>query len=368
MDSGSSSSAASTSTAQPPFLAVVEPPRPEAGPLPSKRGEIGYDEAMARAEEGRSATPTSTHLPERHPEDRGRTSTSTNNAATTPTTPTPNAAATQSSASLPNSTAKTKRILGIFKTKTIPAYWGLRLTTLLACVAQFMLVAGTIVGWYFAVSKAAAASNNSSDNSDGSDTNDDGSNSGTNSGTFLGNASTEIFIHVVFGVATIVQLLFIERRIFKLRAQRYTYVHPGEILPSARMRQMGSDPALALSPWNRPPLPTYAAALAQSGVGTGDVEDHLIAAPPPPAYGNTRGSTFLLSGFLNENLRAQRPASQHSQMSERPVSRALSYKSVDEDWVHIQDAERAARLEETLARLENASESVAPPPPAVTRS
>jgi hypothetical protein len=323
----------------------------QAGPLPSKRGEIGYDEsrAQAAAVEARSDSPTA-ELPAFHPEDRGATD---GPAVSTPPTAPSNPAASSSSTSLPTSTTKPKRILGIFRPKTVPSYAGLRLTTLLACVVQCLFVVATVVGWYFAitrVSKNAAAIDNNAENNQANQV--------------LGSTSSAIFIHVVFGIASIVQLLFVERRVFKLRAQRYSYVHPGEILPSARRRQHMGDPSLALSPWNRPPLPTYAAALAQSGVGTGDVEDHLIAAPPPPAYGNTRGSVFLLSGFLNDNLRAQRPASVHSNasrvVSEAPISRPLSYRSVDEDWLVIQDADRARQLEETLSRLEA-------PPPAVTR-
>jgi len=256
-----------------------------------------------------------------------------------------------------DSLSKKKRILSFFKPKHIPSYYGLRLTTLLACVCQCLAVAATIVGWYFTATRMGR-SDSTPDNQPPSTDNEN-----TNGQAGLNNTSSAIFIHVVFGVVTLVQLLFLERRIFRLRAQRYSYVHPGEILPSARLRAMG-DPSLAYSPWNRPPLPTYAAALAQSGVGTGDVEDHLIAAPPPPAYGNTRGSTFLLSGFLRNSLRAERPASVHSTSSQRHMSqrseRPLSYKSVDEDWEEIQDAERARRLEETLARLEQ-------PAPAITR-
>ncbi|KAF7312421.1 hypothetical protein MIND_00255600 [Mycena indigotica] len=327
---------------------TVQPqPRPEAGPLPTKRGEIGYDESARAAE---STTPNNASpLPERHPEDRDATT------SAVPSTPTSNPAASVSTSSLPNSTTKKpKRILGIFSPpKKIPTYAGLRATTLAMGIFQCFLIAATIVGWYFTASRVGRTTSASASQSSDSQQ------------QMLGGASSVIFIHVVFGVATLVQLLFVERRVFKLRAQRYSHLHPGEILPSARRRQMGeygSDPVLALSPWNRPPLPTYAAALAQSGVGTGDAEDHLIAAPPPPAYGNTRGSTFLLSGFLRESLRAQRPTSAHSTaaMSQR-TSRPLSYKSVDENWLEIQDADRARQLEETLARLEA-------PAPAVTRS
>jgi len=57
---------------------------------------------------------------------------------------------------------------------------------------------------------------------------------------------------------------------------------------------------MGFAPWNRPQLPTYAAALGFRG--TGDVEDEAIARPPPPAYGNTRDSTLLLLGSLPENI------------------------------------------------------------------
>jgi hypothetical protein len=143
----------------------------------------------------------------------------------------------------------------------------------------------------------------------------------------------------------------LERRFFRLRGERYSYLHPGEILPRHRGVPRGSDTGIAFAPWNRPPLPTYAAALAQSGVGTGDVEDHLIAAPPPPAYGNTRGSTLLLQGYLRNSLRAQRPPSVVSEAaSER--ERPISYASRDERWEEIQDADRARQLDATLSRLQ----------------
>lgn len=165
-----------------------------------------------------------------------------------------------------------------------------------------------------------------------------------------GNTSS-IFVHVVFAVGVLGQLLFLERRVYRVRAERYAYLHPGEILPTSRGRAMvGSN--MAYAPWHRPPLPTYAAALAQSGVGTGDVEDHIIAQPPPPAYGHTRGSTLLLAGFLRDSLRAQRPTSAATNRTGiSHMSRPASYRSTDDQWEEIEDAERARRLEETLARL-----------------
>jgi hypothetical protein len=334
-----SSTEASSSSAP----AVASESRPQAGPLPQKRGEIGFsEELLQQAEEGRSTTPTAA-LPERHPEDRS---------APEATAPAPSVTAASSTPSLANtlvgtstgSLSKKKRICGA-------KYKGFHLGTLITFAFQCLLMVGTIVGWYFAATRLSHVGSSSS-TPPGQDSNS----------SPLGSTSSAIFIHVVFTVITIVQLLFLERRIFRLRAERYSYVHPGEILPSARRRAMGGgDPSMGFSPWNRPPLPTYAAALAQSGVGTGDVEDHLIAAPPPPAYGNTRGSTFLLSGFLRESLRAQRPASTQTQASQRNMietgERPLSYVSVDEQWEEVQNAERARRLEETLSTLERPAAS-----------
>jgi hypothetical protein len=152
------------------------------------------------------------------------------------------------------------------------------------------------------------------------------------------------------------------------------YKHPGEVLPQHMRREIAANPSLAFAPWNRPSLPTYAAALGESGLGTGDVEDSIIAGagPPPPAYGKTRGSRLLLAGSMTEahrnNLRMFRRESDSSQLSDaeegrsrhlrvsavstRP-SRPVSYKSVDEDWNEAVDAATARALEETLARLED---------------
>lgn len=287
-------------------------------------------------------------MPARHPADRDVPVPSTTaidpNTPTNPTeTPNPRIASPTAPAddsSSAHSTNKSKRILGFLTVKKIPAYGGLRLTTLLAFIVQFLFFAGTVAAWVLSIQQINRVSKKSS-----------------NTGS-----SSAIFVHVVFGIAVLGQLLFLERRLFCLRAERYSFLHPGEILPRSRSRSPGGA-ALAFSPWNRPPLPTYAAALADSGVGTGDVEDHIIAAPPPPAYGNTRGSTLLLAGFLRDSLRAQRPSSRASrvsrvsqtsrvnEMDQRP-DRPVSYASHDEQWEEYCDAERARRLEETLTTLE----------------
>jgi hypothetical protein len=87
--------------------------------------------------------------------------------------------------------------------------------------------------------------------------------------------------------------VFLERRIYRLRRERYE--RPGQVLPRHRHSLSSSYDNNSIAPWNRPSLPTYGAVLVQSGVATGDVEDNLIAIPPPPAYGHIRGSTLIYS-------------------------------------------------------------------------
>ncbi|KAJ7801362.1 hypothetical protein B0H14DRAFT_3155580 [Mycena olivaceomarginata] len=200
-----------------------------------------------------------------------------------------------------------------------------------------ILIAGTIAGWYFPVSRLSKTKSPADPTSN--TTSNTTSGDGQPSQQTLGNTSTAIFIHVVFSVVTLVQGLFIERHIFRLRAERYSYLHPGEILPSTRRRAM-MDTSLGFSPWNRPPLPTYARRFGPEQRRHRRCRRLPYRCAPPPAYGNTRGSTFLLSGFLHESLRAQKPvfstqttASQNT--SNTPMrehsGRPISYRSVDEE-------------------------------------
>ncbi|PIL22791.1 hypothetical protein GSI_15486 [Ganoderma sinense ZZ0214-1] len=340
--------------------AAEEPPRPQAGPLPRKHGEIGFDEGLYNIPvEGAQASSSSTSLPERHPADREYAASSELNAPV-PDHPPRSPSRTESTNTA--STAGKRSIISFFKAKRIPTYGGLRLTTLAVFFFQLALFAGTLAGWVLTIQRMqqSMASAASSDSGNG------------NTQVMLSTTSAQIFVHVAFGIVALAEIIFLERTIFRLRAERYAYVHPGAILPrSARTRALEErEMGIAFAPWNRPPLPTYAAALAQSGVGTGDVEDNIIAIPPPPAYGNTRGSTLLLRGFLTDALRAQRPRSDssvRSGISERSgrgsragaagtgdeQDRPKSYMSTDPEWEARCDADRALVLEETLARLED---------------
>ncbi|KAF5380717.1 hypothetical protein D9757_007057 [Collybiopsis confluens] len=316
----SSSSAASSSS-------FSEEPHPQAGPLPLKRGEIGFREELVKESEEESSNSPSSR-PERHPADRD---------APTAASPAPAASATAASVetSSTNSLKKRKPLLSVLKRKK---WGGIQLGTILLFSFQGTLILGTIAAW--AVAGIFLTGKTQQHNDGGND---------SKSGSTMSTSSSTIFVHVVFAVGFLSQCLFLERRVYVMRAQRYAFLHPGELLPTSR-RGQPVDSTVAFSPWNRPPLPTYAAALAQSGVGTGDVEDNLIALNPPPAYGNTRGSTLLLSGFLNARLRAERPLSVRTEMSQQ--DRPLSYASNGSEWEIIQNAERAMRLEETLSNLE----------------
>lgn len=233
-----------------------------------------------------------------------------------------------------------RSIASLLKPQNVPTYGGVRLTTILILLFQLSLLGGTIAGWVLAVKLLGRRQSRQPD---------DDPNGQINGGT------TSIFVYVAFGITVLAQLLFLERRIFRVRAERYGYMHPGEMLPTSLRRVSSRRSAtMGIAPWHRPPLPTYAAALAQSGVGTGDVEDSAIAPPPPPAYGHTRGSRLLLAGFLRSSLRAQArelEVDRRSRMSERS-DRPVSFMSRDEEWEERRDAERALRVEEALARLE----------------
>ncbi|KAI0826814.1 hypothetical protein BC628DRAFT_1291923, partial [Trametes gibbosa] len=323
--------------------------RPQAGPLPSKRGEIGYVEGIHdRGDAVSEASASTTSLPARHPADRVPTP-----AAGGPSTPSTDAPRSPSPNGSTNTAGK-RSLISFLKPKRIPTYGGLRLTSLALFTFQLCLLGGSIAGWALLVQHMAKAQSSSSI----PDTASNGPSSG------LSQLSSQIFVHVAFGMGCLAELIFIERSVFRLRAERYAHVHPGEILPRTR-RSQETAPGMAFAPWNRPPLPTYAAALAQSGVGTGDVEDNIIAIPPPPAYGNTRGSTLLLAGFISDALRSQRARNSAGSAASRSTrnsgglapareegDRPKSYMSTDPEWEEICDADRALRLEETLAQLE----------------
>jgi len=332
-------------------------PRPQADALPSKRGEIGYEEPVQQPQEEMDVTEViegGETLPTRHPADSAS----------------PVLGETTLSAALPHHTSRDSRLstdtaatrkLGKrpFFSLFSMTIGGVLPLSVLRFLIQLSFIGGTLAAWIIITrhlgQTTVSITNTSSDQQ----------------GSALMGGSAAIFIHVAFGVATLAQLIFLERCIFHLRAQRYCYLHPGAVLPSHGRSLSSGSPAMGFAPWNRQPLPTYAAALAQSGHGTGDVEDNAIAIPPPPAYGNTRGSTLLLAGFLRNSLRHSVPteAAERNRASQtvNPEGRPMSYISRDEEWEERCDAERAIMLEETLARLEEGPGSTSQPQSTSTR-
>ena len=299
----------------------AESPRPQADPLPSKRGEIGYIQTME--------PPTDIlhslnlyDLPTSHSVDRNFSPTSPN-AVITPTAQSefvtyPSSDQLSSTASI----TKPNGMLDFFKPQGPPALGGLRLYTLVIFAVQIILLGGTVTGWVFAAKRLALTADK----------------------TPMGYSPT-IAVHIIFIVIILIQIVFLDRILSRLRDERYNYVHHGEMAPLHRSIPRSSVTS-AFAPWNHPPLPTYATALSQSGVATGDVEDHIIARLPPPAYNNTRGSTLILSGISRNNL---------SRESGR--GRPLSYVSWDEQRDRVQTVESIRRLEESMDQLE-------PPSPA----
>ncbi|KAH9179351.1 hypothetical protein EDB89DRAFT_1926751 [Lactarius sanguifluus] len=251
---------------------LTEESGPQAGPLPSKRGEIGFIEGVHTQPLAPAQSVDQDTLPARHPADR---------------LPVPTSSIPSDSSSVNTMDKRSFRWH-----KKLPKFMGIHFRT--------------IVGWVFAARALGGTPPPPPSDPD----------SGQNPPPPPANQSSSIFVHVALAVVAIAQLIIFERRIYRLRAERYAFKHPGEILPSSLRRGRP-----------RPPLPTYAAALAASGVGTGDVEDADIARAPPPAYGKTRGSTLILAGFLRNSLLVQareheedRSESRMSNRNGRPVS------------------------------------------------
>jgi len=314
--------------------------RREADPLPRKQGELGFvapadgetDAAQARHND------TANPLPARHPADRDHSTTSepTNGNQQQQQQP------TTASNTTPGTSAKPSLIERL-------SWQGIHFSSLLRIFLLLVFLGGTGAAWALTIKRFG----NDSQNGQNDDVNAPEENQDGNDGQLrIPSAfSSLVFVHVAFTVITLFELLFLERSLYQARAERYMFKH-------GMARNTTSMASVGLAPWNRPPLPTYAAALAESGIGTGDVEDNLIAIPPPPAYGNTRGSVLLLSSFLQNSLTrtasrnsARQSRSPEAQMEEGRRSRPVSYGQSEE----IDDARRAMQLEQSLQKLQERS-------------
>ncbi|KIO33461.1 hypothetical protein M407DRAFT_192319 [Tulasnella calospora MUT 4182] len=272
----------------------------EAPALPAKRGELGYVDRAPEvdlssgsaevlnagphpAEHNGASTSSSESAPHQGESDRPRGATSNRSRGTTP---------------VPDPGQKAAVFQSWRSTKPNRRFGGLANATVLRLAAILVAIGAVVVIWVFAAkvlqANARIAGGYSNDPS-------------APDMSPVDATPSLVFVHISFSVAILILLIFLERAVFRARVDRFAYKNPG-VLPQYRYRgglrplragRSSSDSqswgSIPYAPWNRPPLPTYAAAM--NARGTGDVEDEIIAAPPPPAYGNTRGSTLLLTGL-----------------------------------------------------------------------
>lgn len=288
-------------------------PLPQAEPLPCKRGEIGFRESI-HADLLQVPSQNVQPLPAGHPP--GTVIAPSPPVATTVVDHTP------------------APLVALFKKPRQFYNSGIRVSTILLLTSQSAVLLMTITLWVIVIKVVPLPS------------------------------TPALFIHMPFAIGITLQLFLLERTAFKARAERYAKLHPGEAMPPTFLHSGRRASRLPIAPWNRPPLPNYAAVLQELNVGTGDVEDNRIAIPPPPAYGITRGSTLLLAGSISEDLRDESHRIQVeqgersnqmrlSQASQDNVSRPMSYMSQisGSEYEARCDLIRARALEVTLGRL-----------------
>ncbi|QRV77561.1 hypothetical protein RhiJN_05576 [Ceratobasidium sp. AG-Ba] len=328
---------------------LVGQPTNQAGPLPKKQGELGWtpptNEAAPIPDQSEAPAP-----PARHPADRTPS-------PSPETAPDPNASSTSLGSQSQSSIFKQF----LRRPHPLPKINGIRSSTILRVVLLTGTLIGSIIGWVITVTRMNAW-NASANAAPPIPMPVESSPPGTGNSTVPAMAPSQqqmsqmtdsslVFVHVAFGAAVVFQLLMLERAVYRLRAERYAFLHPEEVMAASVGANGG---IMSLAPWNRPPLPTYAAALG----------DAIIAAPPPPEYGNTRGSTLLLSAaHLNRasstSSSQRNPASGSRPTSQRTVRDALGRPmgewsrpvSYGEDELR-RDARRSLDLEAALSRLE----------------
>ena len=224
----------------------VESPRPEAPPLPRKAGEIGYVPPAQSEPEMRDVNLNEPTLPARHPADRDHAQSPSSSAQTT------------TAAAAANGDSQPKKIRSW-------TFGGIHIWSFIRLFLLLGLMGGTAGAWWYTVKHFQDST--TTNQAQGDQGNTQGQATAQGSQATYGWSST-VFVHVAFAIVVLFEFIFLERNIFHIRAERYMFKHG--MSPDARR-----PATLGIAPWNRPPLPSYAAALAESGHGTGDVEDNL---------------------------------------------------------------------------------------------
>lgn len=200
--------------------------RPQADPLPTKRGEIGYRESLnppphSNAESGSEVTAHQTVVPTRHPADREQPS------VPSELGPSP----TNTSGNQPPAESQTlSRTPLSFRPRLTKR--GVRTSTIFLLVTQGSLLVLMIALWIILARLILPS---------------------TDVNRQIG---ISVCIHMTFVTCTLVQVVLFERVVFRYRAERYAMLHPGEVVPDLFNRGELVSTRLALAPWNRPPLPT----------------------------------------------------------------------------------------------------------------
>jgi cytochrome b561 len=256
---GSSTSTRGSADGRPSEETLVA--KPDAGPLPKKQGEFGWIEGL---EPQQDATISDDDLPARHPADRS----SPTPGPAAPSAPgLPPAEANASSSSLQSQSSVFKQFLRT--PRPLPKIHGIRASTVLRVALIVATLIASIVGWAVTVTRMNAwnARNAYTPPTESDPSSPEGSTTPAAPQMSQMAGSSLVFVHVAFGAAILFQLLMLERSVYRFRAERYAFLHPEEM--AASVAASGGS-AMGLAPWNRPPLPTYAAALGVRG--TGDVE------------------------------------------------------------------------------------------------
>ena len=216
--------------------------QPQADPLPTKRGEIGYRESFNRPlsfnpEPESDTTAHDASTPARHPADREP------QPASSQPEPSPitNENGDQANPEVPPSSAP---IFSFLKPKFNK--FGVRPSTIFLLVTQSSLLLVSIGLWIILARLVLPSSNAGR------------------------TAATGVFIHIAFVIGIIFQVVLLERLVFRYRAERYAALHPGEVIPDMFNRGEQVSTRLALAPWNRPPLPTVSLILRLLEVGNAD--------------------------------------------------------------------------------------------------
>ena len=199
--------------------------------MPQKIGEIGFQEGV-HVEVERPTDDNVESLPPRHPADRGNTpppppGDPESSSSQRDAPPRPQSPSTRSeTSSLHKSFGSGSFLLSPRLYMRRKKIGGVRLSTVCRLILQILLLCGTIAAWVLLalkmkndlsqpVNQAPQSQNSNPQNSSGPS-------------AF---SSASVFIHITFAFTTLAQLIFLERCIFLVRAPRYAYKHPGQVLP-----------------------------------------------------------------------------------------------------------------------------------------